>query len=310
MSLPSRQQIRKGIVRPKRVLIHLFWDSDSYNHDGIDVFSQDWDNLLILDACRYDVFESRSSLPGTLQKRISRGAATPEWLEGNLRDRRLEDTVYVTANPMFHRYEEDLGAVFHDVWHLWQDGWGWDSELQTVPPDVTATYAKKAAEEYPNKRLLIHFNQPHGPLLGPTAEGSIIGPGAKPTHERTFLEDLRHKIAILQVPTATFRKAYEETFDLAHDAVEDLLPFLQGRTVVSADHGEMMGERPWPIPLRHFSHYRGYYKPELVEVPWLVIEGDDRKEIIAEPPVNDEAHEPISDDETVTNRLQDLGYIA
>ncbi|PHQ45424.1 hypothetical protein DJ68_12945 [Halorubrum sp. C3] len=289
-------------------MLYLLNDNDGYNEDGIDLIAQDWDNLIILDACRYDTFESRSDLPGTLEKRISRGAATPEWLYGNFNDRELKDTVYVTANPMFHEHEAELGTVFHDVWHLWKEGMGWDYDLQTVPPETTASYAEKAAEQYPNKRLIVHFNQPHGPLIGPTAEGSVLGP-AKPMRDRSFLYDLWHRLRFSMLTTDTFQQAYAETFDITHDAVEQLLPSLDGKTVISADHGEMLGERPWPLPLRHFSHYRGFYRPELVEVPWHVIEGDERKEIITEEPKEDAA-KPTVDDEVVSERLRDMGYIA
>ena len=311
MQLPSLQQAQKGAVRPKRVFIRLFVaerTNPDYNPEGIDVFDEDWDNLLILDACRYDTFAERSELDGELEHRISRGAATPEWLRGNFRGKDLRDTVYVTANPMYEKHKDDLNATFHAVWQLWKDDWGWDEDLQTVPPEVTAEYARKAAKKFPDKRLLIHFNQPHGPLLGPTAEQSVIGPGAKPTHERTLLEDLRHRLEIARVSTSEWRQAYNETFDLVHDAVEELLPSLRGKTVISADHGEMMGERAWPLPFRHCSHQEGYYRDPLIKVPWFIIDSEARPEIRADRPVSsDNVPKSI---EVVNDRLQDLGYIA
>ena len=311
MWIPSRSQVQKGILRPERVLLRLFVTNSStdYNPDGIEIFDEDWDTLIILDACRYDVFAARSSLPGELHQKTSRGAATPEWLRGNFRGLDLRDTVYVTANPMYEKHEDDLGTTFHDVWHLWKNNLGWDSDLQTVPPDVAVEYARKAADQYPNKRLLVHLNQPHGPLLGPTAEQSVIGPGAKPTHERSFFEDLQHNIKFAQIPASKHRQAYVETFDLAHDAVKSLLPSLQGRTVISADHGEMLGERVWPIPFRLLSHYQGFYKEPLIKIPWLVHESGERQEIISEDPV-DTTHASQPDlQRTVDDRLQDLGYL-
>jgi len=43
---------------------------------GIDTFDEDWDTLILLDACRYDMFKSNSQLEGSLSSRISKGSAT------------------------------------------------------------------------------------------------------------------------------------------------------------------------------------------------------------------------------------------
>ena len=72
---------------------------DNYNANGISVFTEDWDNLVILDACRYDYFAEQSNLNGTLTTRISRASATREWVRANFTDRQLHDVVYVSANP-------------------------------------------------------------------------------------------------------------------------------------------------------------------------------------------------------------------
>lgn len=37
------------------------------------VMDEDWDNLLILDACRFDMFENRNILPGQLDYIYSKG---------------------------------------------------------------------------------------------------------------------------------------------------------------------------------------------------------------------------------------------
>jgi hypothetical protein len=74
----------------------------SRNADGIDVFEQDWDNLIVLDACRFDVFAAvADSLPGTLERRTSQAATTPEFVRANFGGRDLHDTVYVTQNTWY-----------------------------------------------------------------------------------------------------------------------------------------------------------------------------------------------------------------
>jgi hypothetical protein len=41
------------------------------NTDEINVFDEDWDTLVVLNACRYDMFESTSRLDGSLSSYIS-----------------------------------------------------------------------------------------------------------------------------------------------------------------------------------------------------------------------------------------------
>lgn len=166
----SVKRIRRALANPVRIglecnrLYHRQGHLRSYNPTGIDVFGEEWDTLIILDACRYDLFARRSTLPGTLEKRRSRGSSTVEFLRGNAAGRDLRDTVYVTANPQFYQYRDELDARFHEVVHVWMDE-GWDGEHETVLPETTTDYARTAAERYPNKRLLIHYLQPHYPFI-------------------------------------------------------------------------------------------------------------------------------------------------
>ena len=48
-----------------------------------DIFAEEWDTLIVLDACRYDFFEKvyRDYLSGTLEKRVSPGSCTEESLD-------------------------------------------------------------------------------------------------------------------------------------------------------------------------------------------------------------------------------------
>lgn len=118
------KRLRRALANPARIglecnrLYHRRGHLRDYNPSGVDVFEEDWDALIVLDACRYDLFARRSTLSGTLETRRSRGSSTVEFLRGNVADRDLRDTVYVTANPQFHRYRDELDARFHEVVHV------------------------------------------------------------------------------------------------------------------------------------------------------------------------------------------------
>ena len=308
----SLSQIRKGLTSPQTLIMELNalyhrGVSAEYNRDGVDVFSEDWDSLVILDSCRYDTFADHCPFDGRLERRTSRGSGTYEFIKGNLKGRRLHDTVYITANPQFDYHREELDTEFHAVWNVWQDGW--DEELRTVPPAVTTEAALEAFEQFPDKRLIVHYNQPHAPYIGPTGRsldgfyGRMLKEDTSQTKRFPFglIEGVRKS-----VDPSEHEQAFRENLELAFPHVESLLEQLDGRTVLTADHGQMLGERASPIPLRYHGHRHGVYVDELVTVPWFVHESGERREITTERGRGDDE---TVDDNVVVDRLHDLGYI-
>ncbi|MFC7157958.1 hypothetical protein ACFQPA_21300 [Halomarina halobia] len=268
----------------------------SYNERGVDIFAEDWDNLVILDACRYDMFAEQHYLPGRLESRISRGSATWEFLEGNFANRVLEDTVYVTASPMLHRNEDALNTRLHAVMNVWQEN-GWDERYRTVLPETTTEYAMRAAERYPNKRIIVHYLQPHYPFLGPTGQEHF------PLDTLALWGELKE--GTLDIPEEILWRAFRENLDIVLPHVEELMEVFEGRTVVTSDHGQVIGERCYPIPVREYGHPIGIYMDELVRVPWLVYDDGERRTITSE--AAGETEEDI-DYGVVAERLEQLGY--
>lgn len=277
--------------------------TQSYNPEGIDIFSEDWDNLIILDACRYDLFEEVNSISGRLERRISRGSNTPEFIRGNFTDQILHDCVYVTANPQFERLRDDINTEFHDVINVWAAE-GWDQETDTVLPQTTTKYALAAASKYPNKRLFIHYLQPHYPFLG-------LGEGVFDSELAFQTEDgagawKRMRLGLDNYPRDEVWSAYRATLKYTLPHVNKLLDSLSGLTVISSDHGNMIGDRSRPIPAREWGHPENLYTKELVTVPWLVRHENSRRKIVADPPTPSEDE---FQDGTVVKKLESLGYI-
>ena len=96
---------------------HIVWTRllqkyfQARGHDGIDIMDRDWDNLLILDACRYDLFDEVFPHNGNLDSIVSRGSDTPEFLESNFVGRSFHDTVYVSANPQTERISKPRSSI-------------------------------------------------------------------------------------------------------------------------------------------------------------------------------------------------------
>ncbi len=272
---------------------------------GIDVMSEDWDNLVLLDACRYDYFKRQQNLGGDLREVVSRGAHSWEFMKKNFVGRNLHDTVYITANPHAEKLSDD---VFYTVETLLDQ---WDSELGTVLPRDVVEAAVEANEKYPNKRLIIHFMQPHKPHLGPTADSireRIELRGWDKYHGHKAVEGNLSGISLWSavksgdVSINKTRQAYAESLDIVLDYTSELVNRISGKTIVSSDHGEMLGEHG--VFVRRYGHPHDIYNRKLRIVPWYVIPSDERRDITSEEPIGFKR----LDTDTVNNRLQALGY--
>jgi hypothetical protein len=272
---------------------------------------EDWDTLVILDACRYDMFAEQANLDGDLQSRISLGSTSEEFLDRNFGDEMFHDTVYVNTNPYLPKLNLDDGT-FHAVVDLLDD---WDDDLETVHPDTVVNAALDAHRRFPDKRLIVHFMQPHFPFIGETgrqitAKGWSTEQGDKDkkkssSESQTVWQQLRAGTDRTNLTQELAWKAYRENLDVVLDSLEQLLDGVDGQTVVSADHGNMVGERFRPIPsFRKYGHFYGVYMPELVRVPWHVIDSAERREVVAEPPIETERQT----DDIIEERLDALGY--
>jgi len=272
------------------------------------VYQEDWDNLVILDACRYDLFEEALesyNLPGELSVRHSTASATPEFLSNNFSEGTFHDTVYVTSNPYVNTDLKE--GTFHDVIPVWKDGW--NNDYQVVTPETMLEYSLEAAEKYPNKRLITHFTQPHAPFIGDKKIGErkasnirreALGKEKMEEHKKTPFEMLEDG----EVSKEEVWEAYLSNLERALPSVEKLMGELNGLTVISSDHGNALGEFAKPFPIRIYGHPIGIHIPALTRVPWHVYEEGERRVIEKEEPKESKVEKNDEFDE----RLRMLGY--
>lgn len=303
----SLSAIKSGLRQPRRIFGEInrlinsgvnYRSTPICNKSGVNFLDADWDNLIILDACRYDTFADIADLPGEFQHRESLASATDEFLQSNFAGRNLTDTVYVTANPSLYRLQEDdaINVTFYNQIDIWQDNWHEDHH--TVMPEPVTEAALRAAGKYPEKRLIIHYIQPHVPYVGPTGVAEL------PTEYMNIWRAVRE--GKVDVPLETARTAYRENLELVLPDVATLLAEFTGRTVVTADHGELLGERDSPIPIRRFGHPSHTNIEALVKVPWLVHDDGDRRQVVSED--SDDTERAAADEAVVERRLAELGY--
>jgi uncharacterized protein Usg len=301
--------INKGIPAGMRKIIReIYHPFISYRAGSIQsICNEEWDLLIILDACRLDTFRSVSSFD-TVEVRSWGTPTTPSFLKKHSNEPHL-DTVYVSANPHIAPHEDS----FHHIKHVWQKNW--DEDLHTVRPEQVVIATKTAAEEYPDKRIIAHFMQPHQPYIGNSALEELgvlsgVENARRVAKDGTTILDLDeefpHVFTLLrngELDRDTAMTYYKENLEVVLPAVEELLEWWDYRAAVTADHGELFGERYFPMPKRKYGHFPDMWHPALVLVPWVAISGK-RRSTTAERG----QQKNYLDDQSVEDRLKSLGY--
>jgi hypothetical protein len=297
-----RQRFLSNVVGPVVSAMH--------GNTGVDVMERDWDNLFVLDACRADAFQSVVDTGAfeTYESIHSLGCSSPEWMHETFNGEEYPDTVCVSANPFISKIAPDSFHAVHNIWlqefqsagedladadSLGQLGPG----IPTIPADTVNSVAREVHDDYPNKRLLVHYLQPHHPFIGhpdgtqktPSERDEKLNP-AKP-----LLRGERSRAEIWA--------AYIDNLRYVMVHADQLAESLGGRTAYTADHGELFGERLWPFPLRGVAHPDGVRHPALTQVPWAVREHGERREVVA-----GELSRHEADEDYLNDRLRDLGY--
>lgn len=296
--------------------------------EGIDVISKDWDNLIILDACRYDMFKEYNTLGGELESVISKGSHSLDFCNNNFKGKRIHDTIYITTNP--------FGAVIgEDVFFKTVTSFEGEITIHPEEPKVDKTVSEEGDElrrthfrnvdpenlkelaisehkKHPDKRLIIHFMQPHMPYIGEKAEK--LRQSLREKHGITFEtwnnnpESAKESMSSLKsaarrgyITDEELRNVYIENLSTVLDHVEDLLEEIDGKTVITADHGELLGEK---YIRKKYGHEPTLFVEELRKVPWLTIPSENRRNVNEENPVSRKSIE----DQHVDKQLELLGY--
>lgn len=294
-----------GVVHHLGMKANQFYYARQGKPDYVSMMDKDWDNLYILDGCRYDLFEETIDFDGRLESRRSPGSSSAEFIQSTFEGCTFPDTVYITANP--HAFDLPSGTFHAMINVLTSD---WDPELNTVPPDRMADAVRSASREYPEKRLVAHFMQPHYPFIGERGRKLKQGGIGRRDETGAVVDSegegdiwVKLQFRLDGVDRNSVWKGYRENLELVLAQARDLIEEIDGKTVLTADHGNLVGDWISPVPCRGYGHPPNLYVDELVQVPWFVVNGE-RREITAEPP---ERHDDISQD-VVEDRLQSLGY--
>ncbi|MFP4046067.1 MAG: hypothetical protein ACLFS3_03330 [Candidatus Aenigmatarchaeota archaeon] len=212
-----------------------------------------------------------------------------------------------------------------DAWEM-----DWDEETGTVKPD---DLTQRVLKNLGKGKTIVHYMQPHMPYL--VGDVEIENEGLERAKSKFGEKSLGKKLEIkvkdllypiwkrLDVKKRLWLKKifgmntgmeefilkggrekvleyYEDNLRLVLEWVEKLLPSLDGKVVITSDHGEAFGESGvwW--------HEYNYSIPALTEVPWFVVDMDeykDKKELEVREGKDENSEEEIKE------KLEELGYI-
>lgn len=211
--------------------------------------------LIILDACRYDALNYlvNKVIKQDIQKVNSGVPNTHTWIKsywmGDYDATYISGFPWVANKPVTHHNAGvyDGSKHFSKVVESWSESWS--KEDNTVLPQHLAEDAKNNIAD----KMIIHFGQPHFPHIGEP----YLGKGHIDNIEQFDKQD--------ELDDAYLKRSYQanlaEVWDLGVKNLQEIINEEDRKVVITADHGEALGENDW------YGHNR-CIEPVL-EVPWL-----------------------------------------
>ena len=283
---------------------------------GKNFYEYDWDLLILVDSCRWDLMEevvdeydflepydtfvgqsshSREFLHKTFKENSHSGLAkVPVWKQiiqdpddieifkkhfHMKDDPEINQTAYITWNMFSEMLDGD--QFYHFASLGWQE---WEYSDNIMSPRKLTDYTIDFLRRDDPKRTIVHYMQPHNPFRNSDAIESS--------------NNIWERIQRGEKSRDEAWDEYKDNLRWVLDDVELLLENVDAETVViSSDHGNLIGE--W----RCYGH-RPYVPIKAVKrVPWVETTAADKETY--DPDVDKTF---TTDEETVANRLEALGY--
>lgn len=295
----SISEIITAAAHPNRTLSSLSHRTRLYYLNSLkatNVFSREWDVLVILDACRMDLLESVAAEYDFLTDSssiYSVASQSEEWMDATfstLSDGRTAGSVVVTGNPFSDSTLQSVELqALDEVWT-----YAWDDEIGTVPARPITDRAITHGRESEFDRLVVHYMQPHfpsvpKPRLSSGPEIDEFGDQAVSIWSR-FEEGTLSREDVWDAGQRNLRYVLDE--------VELLLQNIDAETVcITADHGDAYGEQDV------YGHPRDAVIEEVRKVPWVETTGSDNRTH------SPDEYDLDSQDIERENQLEALGYL-
>jgi hypothetical protein len=292
---------------------------------GTNVFSRNWNLLILLDTCRVDALQEVASeydFLSDIRSIRSVGGRSPEWIAKTFVDEyadTIRETAYLSANVfseeiLRNRHHEsvsraevnlaynilgriptvDTSTLGHFEYLYEYEPVGTDGPLGHkdggTPPRYVTDRGIAVGRDHDFNRIILHYLQPHPPYVANAVESG------------RELEQYESDWWGYLAETGDYETIWETYLDELRYVLDDvkiLLDNIDAETVViSADHGESFGEY-W-----EYGHHTGSINPYVRMVPWVETTATDRNSHMptTEPPSG------MSSEESAEDRLEALGY--
>lgn len=277
-----RGKFIKDVLKPAytRTAMPTIWAVHSRYPIGTNIFSRDWDVLVILDTCRVDALREVAPeynwLPpiDSIDKMRSVGSATVEWIASTFVEQYREEvgeTVYITGNAQpqkvlrdreFPEQHEGVWAptnwqtveedALQDVVHAWK--YARKDMAGGMHPALLTDIAVEEHRDQQPERMIVHYSPPHHPYpYNAIREG----------REMTDTEADPFGYLLNGGDRETVWELYMDTLRYVLPYVHRLLSAVDApAAVISADHGDAFGE--WGF----YSHPFASFVPQVRNVPW------------------------------------------
>jgi len=264
---------------------------------GTNIYERDWDVLVLLDCARVDMMAAVAdefpflspvgthSTPGTNSSEWMRVTFVEEYAD------EMSRTAHLTANPnSADTLDSEQFSYLDEIWQ-----YGWDSETGTVPARTVTDRAITVGREQQPDRMIVHYMQPHPPFVPrpdiDSVEVALPGDEGQGMNVAELHEKGGYSIDELwEAHLANLRYVLQD-IDLLRSNID------ADRLVVSADHGQALGENGV------LGHPCGSTVDAVRDVPWCVIKCQDSGEY--QP---DKHHRTGRQSVSVEEKLKNLGY--
>jgi hypothetical protein len=280
-------EIRKNLVQKMNII------------KGENIYEKEWDILILLDCARVDMMEEVADdyqFLTQIEDHPTLGTSSVEWMQTTFTGeytKEMGNTVYITANPNSDECLSSRG--FQHLEEVWRDGW--DSDIGTIPARSVTDRAIAFHRELNPQRMIIHYMQPHPPFV-PRSDIEVTDV-SKPDMEKEKMN-----VAELHNDAGyTFDQLWEahmQNLEYVLNDVELLLSNIDAdRVIISADHGQALGESGvW-------GHPRSISLDVVRRVPWCVTSASNTDEY---DPDFEMSYTSSISSELVEERLEYLGY--
>lgn len=319
--------MKKRLLKETYATYVFFWlMATSRKTIGKNVFEMDWDVLILLDTCRVDALKEVAqeyNFLDNIEETWSVGSTSKEWVEQTFTQKysdKIASTAYITGNPFSNtlldeREQTEYGST-HGTW-LDKANWAnkfiknnvvdanslghleplWGSTGPDAPfedsqhPKPLTDYTIKASRSGDYNRVISHYMQPHSPYFASSNNYEELQ-----EHEKAPFRVLKHGG---KEDKKKVWDAYIDNLRYVLDHVETLVRNIDGTVVISADHGELLGDQ------RMYYHMPGNPHPKLKKVPWVEIEAEDEHTLT--PDVSLSGYKTA--EQASEQQLEALGYV-